>query len=59
VHDKGTNEGSKRNKQGALTTWRAQRVGQVRTMKDSKWARATHILESTEGGKIKVPKESE
>ena len=36
--------------QGALTSWRPQREGQVRTQKESDQARGTHILETTEGG---------
>src|SRR6267142_825991 len=39
----------KANKQGALTLWRAQTDGQVRTRKQSDRARGTHFLESTDG----------
>ena len=35
--------------QGALTPWRPQRGGQVRTQKESDQARGTHILETTDG----------
>jgi len=40
--------GHRRNpsEQGALTNWRAQTDGQVRTWKESKQARGTHFLES-------------
>ena len=37
-------------KQGALTNWRWQREGQVRTRKESDQARHTHFLEMAEGG---------
>jgi len=37
-------------KQGALTSWRWQREGQVRTWKESNQARGTHSLEIAEGG---------
>ena len=37
-------------KQGALTLWRPQREGQVRTQKESDQTRGTHSLETTEGG---------
>src|SRR6267142_2391385 len=36
-------------KQGALTNWRAQTDGQVRTQKESDRARGTHFLESADG----------
>src|SRR6266850_408285 len=35
--------------QGALTFWRAQMDGQVRTRKESERVRGTHFLESTDG----------
>src|SRR6267142_118500 len=35
-------------KRGALTSWRAQMDGQVRTWKESERARGTHFLESTD-----------
>ena len=35
--------------QWALTSWRAQMDRQVRTQKESKQARGTHRLESTDG----------
>src|SRR6267142_680506 len=35
--------------QGALTSWRAQTDGQVRTQKESNQERGTHILESADG----------
>src|SRR6267142_1410159 len=35
-------------KQGALTSWRAQMDGQVRTRKESEQARGTHKLESAD-----------
>src|SRR6266850_2253219 len=35
--------------QGALTNWRAQTDRQVRTQKESKQLRGTHILESADG----------
>jgi len=37
-------------KQGALTLWRPQREGLVRTRKESDRARCTHNLETPEGG---------
>jgi len=37
-------------KQGALTNWRPQKEGQVRTWKESNQARGTYTLETTEGG---------
>ena len=37
-------------KQGALTPWRWQREGQVRTWKESDQARGTHSLEMAEEG---------
>ena len=42
----------KATKQGALTLWRQQREGQVRTQtwKESNQARGAHILETAEGG---------
>jgi len=36
--------------QGALTYWRQQREGPVRTRKESDQARHTHFLETAEGG---------
>src|SRR6266850_497712 len=36
-------------KRGALTYWRAQTDGQVRTQKESDRARGTHRLESADG----------
>jgi len=36
-------------KRGALTNWRAQTDGQVRTQKESEQVRGTHFLESTDG----------
>src|SRR6266850_1660568 len=36
------------NMQGALTCWRAQTDGQVRTWKESEQVRGTHSLESTD-----------
>ena len=37
-------------KQGALTNWRPQREGQVRTQKEINQVRGTYKLETTEGG---------
>jgi len=42
--------GKKLMEQGALTPWRPQREGQVRTHKESNQARGTHSLEMAEGG---------
>ena len=42
--------GNKATKQGALTDWRRQREGQVRTRKERNQARHTHFLETAEGG---------
>ena len=42
--------GKKVTKQGALTSWRPQREGQVRIWKESNQMRSTHSLEMTEGG---------
>ena len=42
--------GKKVTKKGALTNWRGQREGQVRTWKESDQARGTHVLEMAEGG---------
>ena len=36
--------------QGALTLWRPQREGHVRTQKETNQPRGTHKLETTEGG---------
>jgi len=36
--------------QGALTNWRPQREGQIRTQKETDQARGTHRLEITERG---------
>jgi hypothetical protein len=36
---------------GALTSWRAQAEGQVRTWKEFERARVTHFLESTDRGR--------
>ena len=41
--------GKKKTKQGALTLWRQQREGLVRTGKEKDRARGTHILEMVEG----------
>ena len=38
----------KANHSGALTSWREQRLGMVRTVKDKKPSRATHFLERAE-----------
>ena len=35
--------------QGALTDWRPQREGQVRTQKETNQPRGTHFLETTKG----------
>ena len=35
--------------EGALTSWRLQKEGQVRTWKESNQASVTHFLETTEG----------
>jgi len=40
----------KLSKQGALTNWRPQREGHVRILKETKQARGTYFLETTEGG---------
>ena len=40
----------KPSEQGALTSWRAQRGGQVRIQKETDQARSTHFLEMAEGG---------
>jgi len=37
-------------KKGALTPWRQQRDGQVRTQKETNQARGAHFLETAEGG---------
>ena len=42
--------GKKLTKQGALTLWRGQREGLVRTRKETDRARGTHPLEKAEGG---------
>ena len=42
--------GEKVTKQGALTNWRPQRKGQIRTRKESNQAWGTHHLETVEGG---------
>ena len=46
------NLGRRRNptEQGALTSWRRHRKGQVRTQKQSHRVRGTHILETASGG---------
>jgi len=36
--------------QRALTSWRPQREGYVRTQKETSQARGTHFLKTTEGG---------
>jgi hypothetical protein len=40
----------KESEQGPLTPWIAQTEGQVRTRKESKPARGTHVLDSPDGG---------
>jgi hypothetical protein len=40
--------GKKASERGALTTWRSQSDGQVRTSQESERARSTHVLESAE-----------
>jgi hypothetical protein len=42
--------GKKVSEREALTIWRAQSEGQVRTRKESERARGTHFLESAERG---------
>jgi len=42
--------GNKVTKQGALTFWRQQREGQVRTWKETDQVRSTHSLKMAEGG---------
>jgi len=42
--------GNKATKRGALTSWRGQREGFVRTQKDSDQVRHTHKLKTAEGG---------
>ena len=42
--------GKKKTKRGALTFWRGQKEGLVRTRKEADRARGTHILETAEGG---------
>ena len=42
-------EEKKPSKRGALTSWRQQREGLVRTWKDSNTERGTHLLETAEG----------
>ena len=42
--------GKKQMKQGALTNWRPQGEGQVRTQKETDQVRGTHILETAAGG---------
>ena len=41
---------NKSNNQGALTVWRVQREGLVRTQKGIEQIRGTHYLEMAEGG---------
>src|SRR6266850_2096719 len=41
--------GRNTSKRGALTYWRVQTDGQVRTRKESEQARGTHFLESADG----------
>jgi hypothetical protein len=45
-HRRGLNSGHQNilSEWGALTFWKAQREGQVKMWKESKWARGTHIL---------------
>ena len=42
--------GNKLTKQGALTSWRWQREGLVRTENETDQAKGTHTLEPAEGG---------
>ena len=42
--------GKKQTKRGSLTSWRRQREGLFRTLKESDRARRTHNLEAAEGG---------
>ena len=42
--------GNKPTKQGALTSWKQQREGLVRTQKETDRARGTYVLEMAEGG---------
>jgi len=44
-------QGIKASERGALTDWRVQQEGHIRTKSESKQARGTHArLENTEGG---------
>jgi hypothetical protein len=47
---KKSGHGSNLSKRGALTCWRAQTEGLVRTQKQSERVRGTHLLESADGG---------
>ena len=49
---------SKPTKQGALTSWRQQREGLVRTQKETDRARCTHCLETAERGTYQGTKET-
>ena len=40
--------GKKSTEQGALTSWKRQREGRLRTQKETDTARGTHILETAE-----------
>ena len=46
--------GKKAIKQGALTAWRPQRQGKVRTWKENDQARGTYSLETVEAGTSQV-----
>ena len=48
----GTKSGDRKKptEQGALTSWRPHREGQVRTQRETDRARGTHFLETTSGG---------
>jgi hypothetical protein len=41
--------GKNSSEQRALTNWKVQKDGQVRTWKESKQVRGTHILDSRDG----------
>ena len=54
--------GMKATERGALTSWRPQREGQVRTWKESDRVRGTHRLETAEGPReveVRTRKESD
>src|SRR6266850_2141572 len=58
----GTSEDTERRRaseRGALTSWKTQKEGQLRTRRVSERARGTHVLETHREGQVRTRTESE